>query len=160
MSRGGGSKSLNAKAPEDGIVSLYRYFAWADYMRNHYQEVRERDDRLEAAGVHDRLPYDEVMRAEMYMCFWFASLYSVIEGWRKLRLQDSEISALLRSPLTETLREFRNAVYHPEAFDDKRLERLVATGNDGSDWIIQVTVAFRRLFNSLGIPDGFKIPEK
>lgn len=100
------------------------------------------------------MPYEESMRAEMYMCLWCANLYAVIEGWRKLRLNVPEIKNLLRSPLTDVLRDFRNAVYHAEPFDDYRFASLVQAGRDGSDWIIQVTAAFRTFFNALGVPDG------
>lgn len=139
---------------ERAVISLYRYFAWADYMRRHHEEVRVRDEALRATGKHDDLPYDEMMRAEMYMCFWFASLYSVIDGWRRLKLEVPEIAKLLRSPMTERLREFRNAVYHPEAFDDERLAALIKTGEAGAEWVLEVTTAFRRFFRSIGVPDG------
>ena len=145
--------SLEALEKERAVVALYRYFAWCEAMSEHYLEVRHRDDVLRSQGRHDSLPYKESMRAEMYLCLWCANLYTVIEGWRHIRLNVPEIKKLLRSPMTEILREVRNAVYHAEPFDDSRLTSLVQTGQDGSDWIIKVTAAFRVFFDSIGVPE-------
>lgn len=32
----------------------------------------------------------------MYMSYWYAGLYVVIEGWQKLKLQDMAIDTLLK----------------------------------------------------------------
>ena len=39
-------------------------------------------------------------------------LYTVIEGYRELQLQDPKIDGLLRSPNVDALRLLRNATFH------------------------------------------------
>ena len=34
----------------------------------------------------------------MYMSYWYATLYVVIEGWKNLKFSDPKIDELLKSP--------------------------------------------------------------
>jgi hypothetical protein len=38
---------------------------------------------------------DEGIRAYAYMSYWYAALYVIIEGWKKLDLRDEAIDRLL-----------------------------------------------------------------
>jgi hypothetical protein len=48
-----------------------------------------------------------------------AGLFVVSEGWKDLKLSDTEVDALLKSPHLEKLKRFRHGVYHyqPDYFD-------------------------------------------
>jgi hypothetical protein len=55
----------------------------------------------------------------MYLCYWFASLYVVVEGWQKLGLHDPDVDKLLASPNVEFLREYRDGIFR---FDENFLD--------------------------------------
>jgi hypothetical protein len=91
------------------ILTLHRYWLWADFHKNVMLEHREhlqarRSDPVQAAAIE----FDGLAA----LTFFYASLFVVIEGWRDLRLSDVEIDELLRSDNTELLRRFRNGVFH------------------------------------------------
>jgi hypothetical protein len=86
--------------------TLHRYYIWADRMRLHFdQELRRRNttsDQLE-------LSVEEFM----YISLWYAQLYTVVEGWKNLRLQDSVVdNLLLQTDQVDLLRRYRNGVDH------------------------------------------------
>jgi hypothetical protein len=81
--------------------TLHRYYIWADRMRLHFdQELRRRNttsDQLE-------LSVEEFM----YISLWYAQLYTVVEGWKNLRLQDSVVdNLLLQTDQVDLLRRYR-----------------------------------------------------
>jgi hypothetical protein len=53
-----------------------------------------------------------VSKAGLKMCFWYGTLFVVVEGWKESRLSDPEVDRLLSSPKTELLRRFRNGMFH------------------------------------------------
>ncbi len=48
--------------------------------------------------------------ARAYMSYWYGGLYVVIEGYRRLKLQDPSIDKLLLSRNTMLLKKFRDGV--------------------------------------------------
>lgn len=100
-----------------------------------------------------------------YSCYWFATLYVVVEGFGELKLADSEVERLLSSTTNvDRLRRFRNGVYHfqPDYFDARLTDFLKA---EYMEWAIQLHNAlsqfFLRFFDSRGykhsiveLPDG------
>jgi hypothetical protein len=127
------------------LLILYRYFSWADAMRENYEVAKVRDlPQIEKAKAEGKsYPYHLAMAAEMYMCYWFSSLQIVVEGWNQLCFSNPRITQLLRSPHRKLLRDFRNATFHPSDWTDERIEVLVQKGQESYDWVVSVTDAFR-----------------
>ena len=132
------------------VLTLYRYFAWADAMRENYEVARARDiPRIEEAKAEGKFyPYHLAMHAEMYMCYWFSTLQIVIEGWPQLKYNDPRLKELLRSPHKRLLQKFRNAIFHPSDWMDTRINELVQKGQESYDWVTAVTDAYRAFFAS------------
>jgi len=82
----------------------------------------------------------------MYMSYWYAALYVVVEGWRELELHDAEVDRLLASPNVEYLRKYRNGVFHfqRDYFDLRFVE--LASSPDGVAWVHDLTAALSRWF--------------
>jgi hypothetical protein len=81
-----------------------------------------------------------VLLAEMYMSYWYAELYVVVEGLQQLKLSDPVIDSLLASPNLDLLRRYRNGVFHYQKnyFDD-RLLNFMRDGQNGATWAQQLT---------------------
>jgi len=97
------------------LVSLYRKFVWADFLRREYERYRDRDAEFMRVGLEERKigSFEEAFEADMYMCLWFSVLYVVIEGWPTLRLKFDKLTPLLRSNNKNLLKDFRDATFHP-----------------------------------------------
>ena len=68
------------------ILTLHRYFIWADRMRVHFDSLLNSGETA-----------TEMMHMHPYLAYWYAETFVVIEGWQELGLSDPEIDAL---PLT------------------------------------------------------------
>lgn len=86
------------------ILSLHRYFVWADRMRVHFKGL------IDSEGKDDSKSSVSNAFAYPYMAYWYAGLYVVIEGWQELKLSDEKIDVLLHSENVELLKRFRNGV--------------------------------------------------
>jgi hypothetical protein len=118
------------------LVTLHRYFIWANQMRVHFDEILlER----ELAGVQ--------IESFLYMSYWYAGLYVVIEGWRELDLTDDVIDAMLQSPNVDLLRRYRNGVFHfQKEYNDERFMTFMKEGNDSVSWVPSLNQQFGRYF--------------
>jgi hypothetical protein len=97
------------------VAVLSKYFTWASYMRTQFDKIRP--EALETAQWNDSAG----IQMFMFMSFWYATLYTVIEGWRDLRLSDPEIDDLLKSPNVQMLKLYRHGVYHfQDTYFDKK----------------------------------------
>ena len=65
-----------------------------------------------------------------------------------MRTDEPQITILLRSRFKSLLRNFRNATFHPENFDDARIRALADTGQESIDWARKVTIEFNSFFES------------
>jgi hypothetical protein len=121
------------------LLTLHRYFIWANRMRTHFDEVLARGtDVLEGAAF---------IESFLYMIHWYAGLYVVIEGWKELHLSDAAIDELLRSSNVELLKRYRNGVYHFQRnYNDKRFDEYVTQGNDAVTWVRRLNEQFGRFF--------------
>jgi len=134
------TKASRAKAtgnaPGTALLSLHRYFIWADRMRVHFDEVLRGTDDADRQSIDARL----------YMSYWYAGTYVVIEGWRDLRLQDAEIDELLQSPHVSLLKRTRNGVFHFQKnyFDARFLDFVTTDGT--AVWVRTLNRAFGRFF--------------
>ena len=124
------------------ILTLHRYFISANRMKKHFEE-------LKPAVSQEKL--DSFIEPMIYMSFWYAGLFVVIEGWRELGLTDSRIDNLLQSPNVELLRRYRNGAFHfqPEYFDARFIDFIKEPGT--VQWVRELNENFGRWF--LGRPN-------
>jgi len=122
-------------ATNEELLSLHRYFIWANRMRTHFDELLATGEPPEGA---------QLIEARLYMSYWYAGLYVVIEGWRELHIADAAIDALLASPNVPLLKQYRHGTFHYQRkYDDKRFLKLIEDGKNVVAWV-------RDLNNELG----------
>ena len=123
------------------VYSLHKYFIWADRMRHHF------DKNLEAG--YDKKNKRQRFDLVLYLSYWYAALYVVVEGWQDLGLHDPRIDKLLESKNLNLLKRFRNAVFHFQRiyFNDRCLE-FISEGEKCVDWIRGLNSEFSRFFLS------------
>jgi hypothetical protein len=82
----------------------------------------------------------------LYMSYWYAGLYVVIEGWRDLKFSDPVIDNLLQSPNVQLLRRYRNGTFHfqREYFDERFTDFTSSTGT--VVWVRNLNTEFGRYF--------------
>ena len=119
------------------IITLHRYYIWADRMRTHFDDLISKGEFDGAAQIEGFL----------YMSYWYGGLYVVIEGWRKLRLSDAVIDAMLQSTNVELLRRYRNGVFHfQKDYNDERFFAFMKEGTDSVAWVRSLNLQFGRYF--------------
>ena len=132
-------------------VSLYRYVFWADMLRMQFENALTRDrQELEHRLKAKKYTFEpKLLESEMYICLWLSVLYIVIEGWPSLKIKQPQITKLLRSHFKDLLHSYRNATFHPEEYDDARVQALVDKGKESIDWARKVTFEFKSFFESI-----------
>ncbi len=126
------------------LFSLHRYFLWSLVMRDHYERTGQR-----VSPTPSFFENEAANEAFMYLSYWYAGLYVVCEGWQDLKLSDPEINPLLSSPHLETLKRFRNGVYHFQSdYFDKRFMFALVLGPEFDNWVIALANAFIRYFDA------------
>jgi hypothetical protein len=121
------------------ILSLHRYFFWAGCMRGQFSE------RLRAAkNEQDRI---NAHFLEPYLPCWYAGMYTLVDGWKRLQLADSGVDALLDAKRLALLERFRHGVYHfhPEYYDEK-FRGFWAQGREIQNWVDELFRAFDAFF--------------
>ena len=148
-------KNTSDKQPKHSKIddtSLFRYALWADMLRVQFETCLARDrQELERRLQTKQIVFDwKLLESEMYMFLWFGVLYIVIEGWPRTGYSEPRLTKLLRSRFVKKglFRDFRNATFHPEDFDDDRIRDLADTGQESIDWAKNVTLAFNSFFES------------
>lgn len=70
-----------------------------------------------------------------YMNFWYAFLYSVVEGYQNLELHNIEVDPLLASSNLEALRKFRHSVtgFHEAYFNINLINPLLSSSTTCMD---------------------------
>lgn len=133
----------NNKAEPDlhPIVALSRYFTWAACMKRDFYRV------LPKFNATTRWNEPAAQDMFMYMCYWYATLYVVVEGWQELGLNDSVIDTLIQSPMVELLRRYRNGVYHFQRtyYDTRHLDFM--NEMESVEWVRGLHEAFFKWFN-------------
>ncbi|MBI3781684.1 MAG: hypothetical protein HY278_11610 [candidate division NC10 bacterium] len=123
------------------LVTLHRYYIWANKFRTHF-------DKILAEGTI-REPNALIWFADetgLFLSYWYASLYVVVEGWDELGCRDDEIDGLLTSPNVEHLRRYRNGVCHfQRQYLDDRFIELMSSPNS-VEWVRRLNMAFGRYF--------------
>lgn len=122
---------------EQSIVTLHRYFIWADRMRVHY------DNTLK----NKKNDQNSFIESIMYMSMWYGMMYVVVEGWEKLGLKDQAIESVLSNKKNkDLLQKYRHGVFHfhENYYDSKFLnfydERTTV------EWIRNLRKEFSRWF--------------
>lgn len=125
------------------VVTLHRYFIWCNRMRTHFDEILDAGTLSEEADWYDK----EAIESFMYMSYWYAGLYVVIEGWKELGLTDSTIDGLLASPNVDLLRRYRNGAFHfQKTYFDERFTDFMKTEMQTVEWIRDLNRAFGGYF--------------
>jgi len=113
---------MDADAPRtamnDPVLRLALYWRSADLMRAHVDELRAPPYGLERV-IED----GEFWRYHAYLTAWLGGLYVVAEGFTKLGLADDAVEALIAEH-GDSLRRFRNAIYHFEMDAERQLQFL------------------------------------
>lgn len=102
------------------LMSLDRHFVWADHFKRKHYELLESGLKIETLTDIGEFFANPV---GMYMCYWYATLYTVIEGLDSYKFDYSEIKSDVND-IKDSLRLFRNVIYHhqPGYFDERLFE--------------------------------------
>lgn len=97
----------------------------------------------------------------LYESYWLASLYVLVEGWKKLQLWDPQVNRYLDGKLVDRLRRHRNGIFHfePTYLDDG--VKLMVWDRSGA-WILQARAfhdALSKYFLEWLRARGHDIPE-
>lgn len=94
-------------------------------------------ENVENVGLHPGL------RAHSATSLWFATLYSAVDYWRRYGFENHDVDRLLLdNPHVETMRDFRNAVFHPTPANDPVFSQW-------SDSLEEVETWARELYGSM-----------
>jgi hypothetical protein len=139
---------MNVPAPP--IVILHRYFIAANKMRIRFEKTLTNPEvvnRFPNADPLTRLYMMHVDDYGVFMFYWYAGLYVVIEGFKELNLKDAKIEQLLQAPNVEALRLVRNATFHfqKDGFISKKIIPFLES-KDSVPWVHSLTEAFSEFF--------------
>jgi hypothetical protein len=126
---------------EAEILTLHRYYIWANKFRTRF------DQTLTIRGAPE--PDSLIWFADdtgLFLSYWYAALYVVVEGWKELGCQDAEVDSLLSSPNVELLKRYRNGVCHFQRtyLDQRFLE--ITTSPDSVQWVRNLNTTLGRFF--------------
>lgn len=108
------------------LLSLDRHFIWADHFKaEHYKlldkdiDIVVREDSFEELGLFFLNP------TGMYMCYWYATLYTVLEGLDSCKVDYKPIEKEVNE-VKDSLRLFRNVIFHHQkGYFDARLFEIM-----------------------------------
>lgn len=121
---------------EKYLLTLHRYYLWSTFMHDFMgQKLTE--------GNHK----ENEVEVFMYMSYWYATLYVVIEGWEKLKYSDPRIDELIKSPNVDLLRRYRNGVVHfQKDYFDARIVAFWTRSSERVEWLETLSSEFGRFF--------------
>jgi hypothetical protein len=130
------------------IHSLAHCLGRSDVMRLHHDSLVH-----EMLGAERKMPFTTAKKTRFsaYVCFWFASLATVVERYQQLvgngTLPESpELSQLLTPDFIDLLKPFRNAIAHCSDHDDARVLQLLSDPHRTPDHAAAVARAFKMYF--------------
>ena len=122
----------------DSLITLHRYYIWANKLRADFQNILKNKNKISKAGYE--------IESLMYMSLWYGMLYVVIEGWQNLKLKDEVIDSLLKSKYTNLLKRYMNGVFHfQKKYKDERFDDLDKE-KDAVEWIVDLNKELGRFF--------------
>jgi len=120
------------------LLSLHRYYIWANRMRTHFDEILASGTSATGQGE---------IESVLYMSYWYGGLYVVVEGWKELGLTDAAVDRLLESPNVDLLRRYRNGVFHfQRQYNDQRFMEFITQGTDVVPWVRNLNQQLGRYF--------------
>jgi|GEM_PF-1164730 len=129
------------------LVAFGQYLSWSVLLRTmYYSEISREPDPDD-----ERASDDYEWRTYGLLCYFYASLYVVVEAWSEMGFSDPTIDSLLSHPggYRELLRRFRNGVFHFQpSITDARLQQLLSTGDEHVEWVRALEQEFVRYFNN------------
>ncbi len=167
MEQGQFARKVGANV-QDGILSLSVCCLRAEGLRrvltDEIEQHKESGSYTDTAAFAEHLTAairevraTEVSRMWTLLCVFYAALYVVIEGWHELALQDTVVNRLLNSPHVQTLKDFRNAILHPNLFGERRVMTLFGSPPSLHGWTIELTDAFLAYFRAWGASDESRL---
>src|SRR5580692_2791502 len=126
---------------DTSLLTLHRYYIWANKFRIRFDQTIERHG---ATGPNSMIWFAD--DAGLFLSYWYAALYVVVEGWHELKCQDLEIDHFLTSPNVQHLRRYRNDVchFHRKYLDERFLE--ITASADSVQWVRSLNDSFGRFF--------------
>jgi hypothetical protein len=139
-------KPNNKLTPE--IITLHRYFIWADRMKVHFDQVLRKTSSPPATFKKQNKNSIDTF---LYMSLWYGTFYVVIEGWQKLQLSDPRINKLLKQEENvKLLKLYRHGVFHfQKKYMGPRFTRLMTEGQGIAVWIRELRDELSRWFIDL-----------
>lgn len=136
------------------LASLYRYFIWADRLREHFDRTVEVNKASEAST--ERMWADDY---GLFMAHWYGALYVVVEGWKALGLKDPLVDKLLESPNVELLKRFRHGAFHfQKEYFNSRFANFWYDSKETVPWVRELNSTFGRFFlKEMGSRAGLNI---
>lgn len=133
-------------AMDPRVFTLHRYYIWANRMRTHFDDLLKGGD---VKGLFTGRGRDSI-EATMYMSLWYALLYVVVEGWRRLRLSDPAIDALLgNAEHVHVLKRYRHGVAHFQPnYVDSRFVEIMKESETTVPWVRDLNRELGRWFLS------------
>jgi len=112
---------------QKALVSLSHCLSRSNVMRIHHDALVH--ELLTAGGI-DHFSDVKKARFAAYVCFWFASLATVVERYQQLVRSgtlpaSNKLDALLGEDFINLVKPFRNAVAHCSDHDDDRVLDLM-----------------------------------
>lgn len=136
------------------LASLYRYFIWADRLREYFEKAivtsKEMESSLESMWADDY---------GLFMSHWYGALYVVVEGWKGMGLKDPVVDKLLESTNVDLLRQFRNGAFHfQKEYFDNRFTKFWYDSKQTVHWVRKLNIALGRFFlKEMGSRAGLNI---
>ena len=125
------------------VMALHKYFLNADFLRDVFLSQINRD-KSSPSEIDPVTSMDDTIA----MSLWYATLYVVIEGWREAKLADPEVDELLADEKVETLRRFRNQLFHYQReYDNPKVLEFLGSNHADAE---SATVWIKRTHAALG----------
>jgi hypothetical protein len=125
-----------ASSLTDLVLALAVYWLRADVM--HALVHATEDAWLEDVTTHKA-------EFETYIAFWLSALYVVVEGFRELKLDATQVPEM-SAPRMDTLRLFRNGCFHYQR-DYKKYAPFLSGDLEAFDWAERLHQQFGAYFS-------------
>jgi hypothetical protein len=125
----------------DTFISLHKYFIWA----NRFRDLFEKELARQPISESDATTF-YIQDSVIFMSYWYAGLYVVVEGYLELEFHDKIVDQLLKSPHVGLLKRYRNGVFHfQKKYFDARFEDFISA-QDIVPWVRALNKEIGRFF--------------
>lgn len=147
-------------------LALVKYWLTADLLRTSFFRSFSASNSTHLAEAHGELglAYYWVSGPGILSSLWIGAVYVVIEGYHELDLIDPELDRLLKSNFVDSVRLYRNAVFHFQSDSFHEKYQPVLESFEAKQWLDDVhkrigSVLAQRVLG-LSSPDGKIEPDK